>query len=373
MGSEKARPVHTQVPALKERLRSAIYRGEIAVGARIVEDDLRRETGASLRAVRQALAELAREGLVERKRHAGTFVSPSVTAPASETLRKIHAVGILSSLPAKGFPKDGFAGGVLNGVKAALAAPATIEFFLNPDDGTRALDDTPAAPAAAKGDALQGVIGIETSNAKQLNEWARTFGPVVAVDFHAPDALFDAVTLDHREAGYQAAAHLLALGHRKVAFVGERFSRHSSDPTWQERLLGYVEALLAANVNPNVDWILETRRSSPKVASLLPAFHRAVQPTAYVLCTARMYPHARKALASLGLECPKDVSLACADGMLPVTEVPYVSCVRASLEGLGQAAVKMLASRLACRAMPPVRATLPVVFSPGGSSCNASA
>jgi DNA-binding GntR family transcriptional regulator len=58
-----------------ERLRGAILRGELRPGERIVELRLGRELGVSQTPVREALSALAREGLVLKIDHRGTFVS----------------------------------------------------------------------------------------------------------------------------------------------------------------------------------------------------------------------------------------------------------------------------------------------------------
>jgi DNA-binding GntR family transcriptional regulator len=58
-----------------ERLRAAILRGDLRPGERIVELRLGRELGVSQTPVREALSALAREGLVVKRDHRGTFVS----------------------------------------------------------------------------------------------------------------------------------------------------------------------------------------------------------------------------------------------------------------------------------------------------------
>jgi DNA-binding GntR family transcriptional regulator len=56
-------------------VRGAILRGELRPGERIVELRLGRELGVSQTPVREALSALAREGLVQKLDHRGTFVS----------------------------------------------------------------------------------------------------------------------------------------------------------------------------------------------------------------------------------------------------------------------------------------------------------
>lgn len=64
----------TMQQAVTEHLRSAIFSGELAPGARIQQDDLSRQLGVSRMPVREALRILASEGLVELRPHRGAVV-----------------------------------------------------------------------------------------------------------------------------------------------------------------------------------------------------------------------------------------------------------------------------------------------------------
>jgi len=59
-----------------ESLRESILKGELKPGERIVELEVAARFQSSQGPVREALQRLAEEGLVESKRHRGTFVSP---------------------------------------------------------------------------------------------------------------------------------------------------------------------------------------------------------------------------------------------------------------------------------------------------------
>jgi DNA-binding GntR family transcriptional regulator len=57
------------------QLRAAILSGELAGGQRILEMDIANRTSASQASVREALARLENDGLVERRSRSGTFVT----------------------------------------------------------------------------------------------------------------------------------------------------------------------------------------------------------------------------------------------------------------------------------------------------------
>ena len=71
--------------------------------------------------------------------------------------------------------------------------------------------------------------------------------PVVFVDRAVRDLAADSVVLANRSGARAAAEHLLAHGHRRIAFLGD----YGRLPTYRERLDGFGEALEAAGID---DW-----------------------------------------------------------------------------------------------------------------------
>ena len=356
------------VQAFKERLRTMIARAELSEGVRIDEPLLRHETGVTVRAARQALSELAREGLIVRKPHVGTFVSGRLPGAAFAVLPKLRSVGILSSRSQSFFATSTFGYTIMRGVEASLHAPMHISFFVHAETRPMSLDDLPLTETDTIKRSCQGLLAIEANHASRLNEIAGNGVAVVAIDFNAPGAAFDAVEVDHFSAGYQTTRHLIALGHRRIAFIGEAAMPESTDPTWQSRLSGYIRAMLEAGLEVSQETILGMGRSDRRIPALLPPFHQRCQPTAYVLCSGSLAPIASRTLSELGLNVPADISFAAADSsLLDLNAVP-LSQARVDYELLGRSAIRLLASRLACKAMPPLHVTQPVGFVPGATS-----
>ena len=363
-----AEAFNRDVQAFKERLRTMIARAELSEGVRIDEPLLRHETGVTVRAARLALSELAREGLIVRKPHVGTFVSGRLPGAAFAVLPKLRSVGILSSRSQSYFAATIFGATVMRGVEASLHAPMHISFFVHSEARPMSLDDLPLTETDTIKRSCQGLLAIEANHASRLNELAGNGVAVVAIDFSAPGAAFDAVEVDHFSAGYQTTRHLIALGHRRIAFAGEAAMPESTDPTWQSRLSGYLRAMLEAGLDVSQHTILDMGRSDRRLPAALPPFHRRYSPTAYVLCGGGQAPITARVLAELGLNVPGDVSLAAADSSLPELNGAPLSQARVDYELLGRTAIRLLASRLACKAMPPLHVTLPVGFFPGATT-----
>lgn len=84
--------------------------------------------------------------------------------------------------------------------------------------------------------------------------------PVVFVDRAPHGVVADSVVFDNEGGGRAAARHLLALGHRRIAFVGD----YEWLPTHRERLAGMAAELEAAGVT---DWRLWVRSDAHDVAA----------------------------------------------------------------------------------------------------------
>jgi len=93
--------------SLLDRLRIAIYRGELAPGQRLVESELAQKYDTSRGAVREALALLQNEGLVTRQRNRSAWVRPITVEEAIEIL-EVRAVveGLCAAKAAANATKD---------------------------------------------------------------------------------------------------------------------------------------------------------------------------------------------------------------------------------------------------------------------------
>jgi DNA-binding LacI/PurR family transcriptional regulator len=353
------------VGRVKDHLRAAILRAELPEGAPVQEEVLRSETGASVRAVKQALRDLSAEGLIRRKRHAGTRVSEKLPSIICAVLPPIRSVGIISAYAQPNAAQSEFIQTILKGVRSVLQQPANVLEIYNPPGASVGLDDIPTVDVESVKRTVQGLIAIEATGVRGLNDLVRVGIPVVAVDFNASDNIFDLVTIDHMQAGYLATLHLLGLGHRHIAYIGEGMDDYSTDPAWQYRLTGYLRAMAIRSGPTPPTWILDVRREARSIKRLLPDFYRAHQPTAYVLGSGGFAETVVSVMGEMGLQCPRDYSLVSADHSRKTVGNLRMAEAYASFEELGRTAVRLLASRLACRPMPTVQTILQVALIPG--------
>jgi DNA-binding GntR family transcriptional regulator len=97
------RPLREQI---RDEVLSRLVRGEYPVGSRINEGELAGDLGVSRTPLREALANLAQEGVLELRPNRGYWLSPVTATEVSETYPVIGALEVLalhSSEPARLF------------------------------------------------------------------------------------------------------------------------------------------------------------------------------------------------------------------------------------------------------------------------------
>jgi DNA-binding LacI/PurR family transcriptional regulator len=332
---------------VRELVQQRIFRGEWVEGYRIDEEALREETSATVRAVRSALQELTESGLLNRKQRLGTFVARKQKTGASP--RTLSKIGIITSLLEKNLKDHPYFTPLQSGIRQLLAPKAEVVLHSHAGQEGKGIYSMPPLQYATLREEFPGLISIEVNNLTALNQLVSENIPLVSIDFAPPNAHFDSVCVDHERAGYLATEHLLSLGHKTIAFMGEYPNYKKSRQPFQ-------------------NWWLDVARTDSHVLQRMPEFHRRVQPTAYVLCSSSLLANTIKVLGELGQQCPRDVSLVCVDGIIPNLNSLTVSHVQVEYEELGRLAMRLLMARMVNPGMPPVKSTLDVDFKPGDSS-----
>ncbi len=151
------------------------------------------------------------------------------------------------------------------------------------------------------------------------------------------------VVLDDERAARMATQHLLALGHREVAFVG---GPRGVD-TAERRLAGFRAAMAdAGRAVPDgrvIHAAYQAAAGEAAVGQLLAAADHGGWPTAIVTADAPLGLGAWHALAARGIGVPGDISLI-AIHRLPFEEyrVPALTCIELPLRTLGRRAAELV-------------------------------
>lgn len=183
----------------------------------------------------------------------------------------------------------------------------------------------------------------------------------VFVDRPASGIEADAVLTDNHGGAFDATAHLIAHGHRRIGFVGDQPQIH----TTVERLRGYQDAMAEANLPVHPDWValgptepervrLATERMLAGTSTPTALFTGNNRVTATAVRTLADHAHP---LALVGFD---DLELA-------ELLAPPLTVVAQDAARLGRTAATMLFDRLAGGGEPPRRLVIPATLTPRGS------
>lgn len=177
--------------------------------------------------------------------------------------------------------------------------------------------------------------------------------PAVLVDRTIPAMALDAVTVDGATGTRDAVAHMVALGHRRIGILAGPAGVSAGD----ERLAGYRAALEAAGIPFDPALVRDGAfRQNPAHAATLDLLRQPEPPTALFACNNLMAIGMMRAVAEIGLDCPRDLSVACFDDFdWAEAFQPRLTTVAQPTDAIGAQAVTLLLDRLAPSPPPGLR------------------
>lgn len=165
--------------------------------------------------------------------------------------------------------------------------------------------------------------------------------PIVTLDRPIPRSNFDSVQVENKEAGALATDHLIAHGHRRIAFIG--LSRRLF--TMKTRLAGYELAMRRAGLQHEAHFDCKPQEIVTQLLSDL--WKRKDRPTALFTANGLTTRYCLQGLAALGIEIPKEMALIGFDDF-ELSEVmrPPLTVVRQPVTELGRKAAELLFDRM---------------------------
>lgn len=282
---------------LRETLRGAIAAGQYAAGARLPsEHDLVRLYGVSRPTVREAVGSLVQEGLLERLRGSGTFVTQAPGDPRE----------IMFVLFGRDYTDPLFAR-TLKGAEQQCGRLGYRLGFCH----AAGLADLPAveqrlANHPAKGIVVTGILELRwLLRLLDLNANTVLVGDVVGRR-RTPDVVLRIVS-NNGEAAGEAMDHLLGLGHRRIAHITGDLNR-----VWfREPYDAYAQRLRDAGLPLDKGLVIacadEGLDHGHAAASAL--LQLPLRPTAIFASNDRFAWGAIRAIREAQLRCPQDISV----------------------------------------------------------------
>lgn len=185
--------------------------------------------------------------------------------------------------------------------------------------------------------------------------------PLVLVGERVHDVQYDHIAIDNVAAGHEAMRHLLALGRRRIAFVGAQADSNCMPA--HLRLLAYGQALAAAGLAYDPELVVTTTRfgRADGAAGMRELLALARPPDALFAYNDLIAIGALRAAVELGVRVPEDIAVV---GFDDIEEGRYsnpsLTTVAPDKVGIGRLAVTALLGRLdGSRTRPPEEMQVP--------------
>jgi DNA-binding LacI/PurR family transcriptional regulator len=200
---------------------------------------------------------------------------------------------------------------------------------------------------------VDGVIlcspNLTPQQSKQINSYNI---PIVAINNQASQGYRFAIYHDDTDGGRQICLHLISLGHKKIAFLGNI----AAGRTNLERLVGFKQAMEEANLSVPVDFIHHASGNSPEhgLEGVEYYLHLPEMPTAVICYNDLMAIGVLKELHRAGLRVPEDISVTGFDNIIysGFTRPPLTTFDQPK-RFLGSEAAHMMFEQLNARTIPP--------------------
>jgi DNA-binding LacI/PurR family transcriptional regulator len=182
--------------------------------------------------------------------------------------------------------------------------------------------------------------------------------PCILVD--APSSVLPTVVVDDVFGGELATRHLLDLGHRRIAFIGDKppdqFRFHSS----RDRTEGYERALAAAGVELRAEYLRAGTHDRHVARSIAEELLRLPErPTAIFAASDTQALGVLEAARGLGIEVPSELSVVGFDD-IEAASYAGLTTVRQPLFESGRRGCELLLQALAGEALPVLTETMPL-------------
>jgi LacI family transcriptional regulator len=214
---------------------------------------------------------------------------------------------------------------------------------------------------------VDGVILFSTHyNQQTIDALLESRFPFVVMGRQIADDRVSYVVPDYYQGSMIAAQHLIALGHRRIAFT----TRPELGTANSARLRGYLDALDAAGIAVDDRLIVETRiQPHSGTAPTRSLLELDSPPTAICAFHDLIAIDAINVAHEYGLRVPEDLSIVGFDGLRAgLMTVPQITTLVQPLETIGQRATELVCQQIAQSDFLPVQEVVPVELVVRGST-----
>jgi len=336
-------PLH-RYEEIAEQIRQSLGLGDFGPDGRLPSERwFGRTYDAQRNTIRQALGLLEREGKIQSIGKSGWYVLHSDSKPVKDRLAGQRVMLVTFRRPSGGTDDR-----LTKGMREVLGANG-IELLRYDSDAFEEAQHIQTIEQLTTVDAAAIVMWPDNSVDKDLLTRLQSSTPLVLVDRRVFGFESDSVIFDDLRAGRTITEHLMANGHRRIAFLGDEPFVESVQKRWR----GYRQALETAGIVPdeNLTCLTHARHE--------PAFSRHIgillqeQPTAIVCSNDGVASTLLLVLRERGLQTPGDVAVTGFGNYASnYLDVMGLTSMDQPFYELGQAAGRIILERLAVPARP---------------------
>lgn len=165
--------------------------------------------------------------------------------------------------------------------------------------------------------------------------------PIMLVDNQHPGQFAHSISIDDQAGAAKVADHLIGLGHRRIAYIGDRFGMQSDT----DRMAGYTRALNAAGIQVQSAYLVQGNGSAAGgLEAMQHLMSLSPRPTAVFCYNDMTAIGGLRALHQAGIRVPAEVSVAGFDDLAitPYLEPPLTTLRQPKAEMGREAATVLL-------------------------------
>lgn len=355
-------PFQFQYQQIASELKSQILQGDIASDGRLPSE---RQLGLRFQVqrntIRQALAQLEREGHIATEDRKGSFVRvPSTPRTPKEFLVNLHY--------GSGPNLTSLVEGLSDALDQAGCRLSRRHTDPTSDTSLDLIPDVDEIPSTIAGMVVWPHYPIDSEKLAKLSRRL----PLVLVDRRAPGVNADCIRFDDMAGGEMVTEHLLSQGHRRIAFLTDEVFAETVQSRWHGYVLAHERRRI--QVEPRLSLLFQefdTARFNHTMRYVLA--DSATSPTAIVCSNDVVAFTLLRFLHEEGLRVPEDIAITgYGNGIPDYAEAMTLTTVDQPFYEAGRMAGRILLERAgqsaAARSHSPYDIAIPVSLVVRGSS-----
>ena len=204
--------------------------------------------------------------------------------------------------------------------------------------------DSVMLPNVIKSYDVDGIIFYNDIDPLILNSIKKFDIPAIIVDSHNVNQETLCIGADYAEAAYSATMHLISLGHKNIAYIGNGSLASFNAQTFS----GFKKAIEEHRMRIPINWIQFDARDEESAFCCMENILAYDQLPTAVFCAADIYAiGAMKCIKGHGLKIPDNISIVGIDDIILSRYIdPPLTTVRIDKEEMGRIALELLIKKI---------------------------